>query len=81
MSDIVTISASRLSERARKYFGGDVQRFEMRRNGKHRFEVRQWPHWGNVRVAAVTHQVTAREAVAEFNRMAACALADGERYA
>ena len=59
-----------LSKRAQEYFGGDVQRFSITKRGPCHFEIQQTPHWGDVRVVAVSNVSTQREAIKEFNDMA-----------
>ena len=70
MTNWKIIDNSKLSNRAQEYFGGDVQRFEIIKRGPDHFEIRQYPHWGNVRICAVSNAPTQREAIKEFNDMA-----------
>lgn len=64
------IDNNKLSKRAQEYFGGDVQRFEIIKRGPWQFEIRQTPHWGNVRMTAQSGGPTQRDAIKEFNDMA-----------
>jgi len=71
MTNWTFIDNSKLSKRAQEYFGGDVQRFEIVKRGPDCFfELRQYPHWGNVKICAIVNCATQREAIKEFNDMA-----------
>ena len=69
--EIQRINGNCLSRRAQEYFGGGVQSFEIWKRAAGRFELRQVPYFGNVRVAAVSYETTKRAAIADFNGMAA----------
>jgi len=64
------IDNSKLTKRAQEYFGGDVQRFEIIKRDLWNFEIRQYPHWGDMRVCARSYGPTQRDAIKEFNGMA-----------
>lgn len=59
----------KLSDRAREYFTGDVQRAWIEREGRE-YRVEQLGHWSGYRVAARVYATSLREAVKRFNAMA-----------
>lgn len=79
--EIKRIDGNCLSRRAQEFFGGDVQSFEIWQRAYGRFELRQTPYFGNVRVAAVSYETTIRAAIADFNGMAVSGLFEGFQYA
>ncbi len=61
------IRDTRLSARAREYFGGDVQGFWIERPSPGHYELWQRPHWGSPRRVSAAFG-DAREAIRKFNQ-------------